>query len=50
MLTRHKCGDHSAMDTNSQSFNSTSETNIMLYVNYISIKCLGQKCSGNKIC
>ena len=34
MLTRH-CGDHFAIYANIKSLYCTSETNIMLYVNYI---------------
>ena len=37
MVTRH-CGDHFVMKTNVKSLSCTPETNIILYVNYNSIK------------
>ena len=40
MLIRH-CRDHFAIYTNSEPLYCASETNIILYVNYISIKKLG---------
>ena len=38
MLTKLNCGNHFAKYTNIKSLGCTPETNIILYVNYSSIK------------